>query len=109
MAKVFDGAGIASAINLRLESGGGIVIAPAMREKVRSALNLWLSGFSSENTRRAYGRELSAFAAFAGHEDPRLPLRISSPLRMAKRTRSRTSGGLTRSSVGFPRRRSIAA
>ncbi len=46
-----------------------IVIAGAMREKVRSALDLWLSGFSSENTRRAYAREIAAFAAFAGHED----------------------------------------
>jgi integrase/recombinase XerC len=51
-------------------SAGAIAVAPIMREKVRSALELWLSGFSSGNTRRAYARELAAFATFAGHEDP---------------------------------------
>ena len=34
-------------------SAGELILAPAV-EKVRSALELWLSGFSSENTRRAY-------------------------------------------------------
>ncbi len=37
--------------------------------KVKSALDLWLSGFSSENTWRAYAREIAAFAAFAGRKD----------------------------------------
>lgn len=46
-----------------------LTVVPAMREKVRSALDLWMSGFSSENTRRAYAKESAAFAAFAGHED----------------------------------------
>jgi integrase/recombinase XerC len=41
-----------------------------MTEKVRGALDLWLSGFSSENTRRAYANEIAAFASFAGHESP---------------------------------------
>lgn len=40
------------------------------REKIRDALDLWLSGFSSENTRRAYAQEIAAFATFAGHGDP---------------------------------------
>ena len=41
---------------------------PAARRaaKVQTALDLWLSGFSSENTRRAYRKEIEAFAAFAG-------------------------------------------
>ena len=32
---------------------------------VPSALDLWLSGFASENTRRAYRKEIAALAAFA--------------------------------------------
>src|SRR5208337_2257675 len=36
---------------------------------VTTALDVWLSGFSSENTRRAYRKEIEAFAAFAGHDD----------------------------------------
>ncbi len=46
-----------------------IVIAAAMTEKVRGALDLWLSGFSSQNTRRAYRKEIEAFAASAGRDD----------------------------------------
>ena len=34
--------------------------------KAKTALDLWLSGFASENTRRAYRNEIEAFAAFAG-------------------------------------------
>ena len=34
--------------------------------KAKTALDLWLSGFASENTRRAYRKEIEAFAAFAG-------------------------------------------
>jgi integrase/recombinase XerC len=37
--------------------------------KVRDALELWLATFPSENTRRAYAREIAAFAEFAGYED----------------------------------------
>ena len=37
--------------------------------KVETALDVWLSGFASENTRRAYRKEIEAFAAFAGHDD----------------------------------------
>ena len=44
-----------------------IAIAPA---KVRDALDLWLSTFPSENTRRAYAREITAFVTFAGYDDP---------------------------------------
>lgn len=43
-----------------------IALAPA---KVQDALDLWLSTFPSENTRRAYARELKAFAEFAGYEE----------------------------------------
>ncbi len=35
----------------------------------RHAIGLWLASFRSENTRRAYCREIEAFAAFAGDED----------------------------------------
>ena len=47
---------------------GELILAPAV-EKVRSALELWLAGFSSENTWRAYRKEVEAFAAFAGRDD----------------------------------------
>ena len=36
---------------------------------VEKALDLWLSGFASENTRRAYRKEIEAFATFAGWHD----------------------------------------
>lgn len=52
--------------------GTALVTGTAAREKVRDALALWLAGFSSENTRRAYAREVESFAAFAGHEDSAL-------------------------------------
>ena len=52
--------------------GTALITETAARENVRSALELWLAGFSSENTRQAYAREVSAFTAFAGHEDPAL-------------------------------------
>src|SRR5271157_3288483 len=38
-------------------------------EKVRDALELWLAGFSSENSKRAYRKEIGTFAAFAGRDD----------------------------------------
>ncbi|MGO9459330.1 MAG: tyrosine-type recombinase/integrase [Rhodomicrobium sp.] len=46
-----------------------IAVAAAMTEKVRSALDLWLAGFPSENTCRAYRREITAFATFAGRDN----------------------------------------
>ena len=52
--------------------GTALVAEAAVREKVSDALALWLSGFSSENTRRAYAREMEAFTAFAGYEDTAL-------------------------------------
>jgi integrase/recombinase XerC len=51
---------------------GALVSDAAAREKVSDALALWLAGFTSENTRRAYAREIEAFAGFAGHEDSAL-------------------------------------
>lgn len=38
-------------------------------EKVRDALELWLDNFSSPNTKRAYAKEIEAFATFAGYSD----------------------------------------
>ena len=35
----------------------------------RNAITKWLAGFRSENTRRAYAKELEAFAAFTKHAD----------------------------------------
>lgn len=43
---------------------------PAITESIRqarNALTLWLQGFRSENTLRAYAKELAAFATFAKH------------------------------------------
>jgi integrase/recombinase XerC len=45
------------------------VALPLSTAKIHTALDLWLSGFSSENTRRAYCKEIGAFAAFAGWDD----------------------------------------
>jgi integrase/recombinase XerC len=53
---------------LKTLNRGGLILAPAV-ERVRSALELWLAGFASENTRRAYRKEIEAFAAFAGRPD----------------------------------------
>jgi len=52
--------------------GAALITETAAREKVSDALALWLAGFSSENTRRAYAREIEAFTVFAGHEDSAL-------------------------------------
>jgi integrase/recombinase XerC len=49
-----------------------LIAEASAREKVSDALALWLAGFTSDNTRTAYAREVSAFTAFAGHEDPGL-------------------------------------
>lgn len=38
-------------------------------QSAERALGLWLAGFRSENTRRAYRKEIMAFAAYTGHED----------------------------------------
>ena len=47
----------------------GAVASLTLTENVRSALCLWLSGFPSDNTRRAYRQEIEAFAAYAGWDD----------------------------------------
>lgn len=39
------------------------------RRRVRSAIDLWLAGFASEATRRAYRGEIDAFAAFGAQGD----------------------------------------
>lgn len=52
--------------------GTALVTETAAREKVSDTLDLWLAGFSSENTRRAYAREIEAFTSFAGYEDTAL-------------------------------------
>ena len=39
------------------------------RADVQTALDLWLSGFASENTRRAYRKEIEAFTTFAGWDN----------------------------------------
>ena len=49
-----------------------LIAEASAREKVSDALALWLAGFASENTRRAYAREVEAFTVFAGHEDSAL-------------------------------------
>ncbi len=50
-------------------NAAGAVTSFTLTAKVRSALHLWLSSFPSENTRRAYRKEIKAFAAFAGGND----------------------------------------
>ena len=37
--------------------------------KAKTALDLWLSGFASENTRRAYRKEIEALTTFAGWDN----------------------------------------
>jgi integrase/recombinase XerC len=48
---------------------GEIIAAPDSQRNARNALALWLAGYRSENTRRAYARETEAFAAFTRHRD----------------------------------------
>jgi hypothetical protein len=52
---------------MKSEPGREIAFSAAIA-KARSTFDLLLSGFSSENTRRAYAREIESFAAFAGHK-----------------------------------------
>jgi hypothetical protein len=69
---------------------------------------LWLSGFASENTRRAYRKEIGAFAAFAGWDDMAeavthfLALEDGPARAVADRWRAE------KIARGFPRLRSIA-
>lgn len=57
-------------MNELIEIGGGRDITGLDPfQKAQTALGLWLAGFRSENTRRAYRREILAFAAYTGHDD----------------------------------------
>jgi integrase/recombinase XerC len=38
-------------------------------KRAQTALGLWLAGFRSDNTRRAYRTEFMSFATFTGHDD----------------------------------------
>ena len=42
---------------------------PHFTAKVQSAIGLWLANQKSDNTRRAYRREIQAFAVFVGWKD----------------------------------------
>jgi integrase/recombinase XerC len=50
-------------------TGRQAIAAPDTQRNARTALGLWLAGYRSENTRRAYRREIEAFAAFSKHDD----------------------------------------
>lgn len=45
---------------------GHAIAAPAARISPEDAVRLWLAGYRSPDTRRAYAREIEAFATFAG-------------------------------------------
>jgi len=47
----------------------GAVVLPHSTAKVQSAIDLWLANQKSDNTRRAYRREIQAFAVFVGWKD----------------------------------------
>ncbi len=51
-----------------LEPTENLPAIPDPKRHARNALTLWLQGFRSENTRRAYRKELEAFAVFAKHD-----------------------------------------
>ena len=55
--------------NLATISDGQALTSHEGQRSARTALGLWLASFRSENTRRAYGREIEAFAAFTKQED----------------------------------------
>jgi Phage integrase, N-terminal SAM-like domain len=57
------------ACDARPAQNANLAVLAATVEKVRAAVELWLSGFSSENTRRAYAGEILSFAAFAEREE----------------------------------------
>ena len=42
---------------------------PHSTAKVQSTIELWLANQKSDNTRRAYRREIQAFAVFVGWKD----------------------------------------
>jgi integrase/recombinase XerC len=50
-------------------TGGQAIAVPDTQRNARTALGLWLASYRSENTKRAYRREIEAFAAFTGQED----------------------------------------
>jgi integrase/recombinase XerC len=50
-------------------TGGHALAVPDTQRNARTALGLWLASYRSENTRRAYRREIEAFARFTGKED----------------------------------------
>ena len=49
--------------------GGHALAVPDTQRNARTALGLWLASYRSENTRRAYRREIDAFARFTRKED----------------------------------------
>jgi hypothetical protein len=56
-------------MNEIIEIGGRDITGLDPHKKTKTALGLWLAGFRSENTRRAYRREILASAAYTGQED----------------------------------------
>jgi integrase/recombinase XerC len=52
-----------------LEPSENLPIIGQHERNARNAVTLWLQGFRSENTRRAYRRELEAFSAFTKHPE----------------------------------------
>jgi integrase/recombinase XerC len=50
-------------------TGSQALAVPDTQRNARTALGLWLAGYRSENIRRAYRREIGAFAAFTKHDD----------------------------------------
>jgi integrase/recombinase XerC len=53
---------------IELNAGRQITALDNYRQ-AQTALGLWLAGFRSDNTRRAYRNEILSFASFTGHED----------------------------------------
>ena len=54
---------------IELESPTSLPAVSHPERDARNAITKWLAGFRSENTRRAYAKELEAFAAFARQPD----------------------------------------
>jgi integrase/recombinase XerC len=55
--------------NLATIRDSSALAVPDIQRNARTALGLWLASYRSENTRRAYRREIEAFARFTGKED----------------------------------------
>ena len=47
-------------------TGGHALTVPDTQRNARTALGLWVASYRSQNTRRAYRREIEAFARFTG-------------------------------------------